>query len=158
MVPNPDVVDVDCVAVAICGGFTVVGADGRPRIAVLEDFLSVLPCAHEDVLALVLQIGGADAISGQLLKMNGIDLHAADVDGAVGIPADRTVAARVLLDGDRAEDPRIDRVVGGGVIETVRRQALAAEGTNRDGQPNETYCRKSASALVKQMRMTNGPV
>lgn len=118
-ISGPDVVDGSRIAIPLGRCLTVIRANSRPAVTEFVDFAAVMPGAHIYVLARVEQVCRGNAIGSQLAEVDGIDLHAADINAGIGVVPDGLVTLGVFLNRDRAKDTGIDRMKGCRPIETV---------------------------------------
>jgi len=82
---DQDGADVTRVRITFGWSFGMVGADCLPGVAVFIYFLFQDPCSDIYVSAAVVERIRLDAVSGQLWKVNRIDLGQSDIDRAIGI-------------------------------------------------------------------------
>ena len=107
--------DLAGVGVPAFGGAAVVAADRLPGVAVVADALVQHPGAGHDVGAGIVQVLPSRT---ELIGPAGVDLHQADIDGAVAVMVAGGGVEAALAFGDGPEEDGRDCVALPGLLET----------------------------------------
>lgn len=108
------------VAFAVLGRFTVISANGGPRVAVLVDLFLIQPSGDENRLAWIEEVIGLNAILAQVVEVDTVSLCAANVDASIFVLVDLLPTAAPCLDArDSPKNPWIYSMVCGRFIEAV---------------------------------------
>ena len=128
----------------------MVSPDRRPRVAVFVHLAAILPRAHVCGDTGIGQVLRTDAVFRQLLKMDRVDLHEADVVSSVLVLAHGPRPHTRLMPGHSAQNHSIDLVIGSSLFDAVSRTVygVRTQRCTRESPSGKEVSMGSVQALV----------